>query len=149
MKKRNNAKTICKIVWVCIAVFFVFAFFNGVSKDKSRENKNKEAKASTAPKETKETGKAESKKTKKEEPKKTEKPKAKKRDGKKEYINSCKKYNYKKVLRNPKKYIGKKVKVKLKISSVHEESIFNDKYYLCHAKGDYGWYGNEYALYKQ
>lgn len=67
---------------------------------------------------------------------------------KNKYIKSCKEYNYKDVLRNPKKYIGKQVKVKIKISSVHEDGWLNDeKYYFGNAKDDYEWYGDEYAIY--
>ena len=79
----------------------------------------------------------------------TSKPKTEKQK-KKEYINACKTYNYKTVLRNPKKYIGKKIKVKLKISSVHEEGWLNStKYYFAWSEGDYGWYENEYVVFDE
>lgn len=77
----------------------------------------------------------------------TEKPKTAKQI-KKEYMSSCKEYSYKDVLRNPDDYIGEKVKIQLKISSVHEKDILNDtKYYLAYSKGEYGWYENMYAVF--
>lgn len=55
----------------------------------------------------------------------------------KEYIVDCQEYNYKDVLRNPSDYIGKKVKIEVEISSVHEESLFNaGKYYFAYSKED-------------
>ena len=80
-------------------------------------------------------------------PKPTKKPKTKK-EIKNDYIRSCKEYGYKKVLRNPDNYIGKKVKIKVKISSVHEKGFLTPtKYYFAYSKGDYGWYGNEYGIF--
>lgn len=74
----------------------------------------------------------------------TVKPKSDRQD----YIESCKEYKYKDVLRNPKKYIGKRVKVKVRISSVHDKSWLNPtKYYFAYSKSTYGWYGNEYAIF--
>lgn len=68
-----------------------------------------------------------------------------------EYIVDCQEYNYKDVLRNPYDYVGKKVKIEVEISSVHEESMFNaGKYYFARAKeepnSDY-YYGNEYTIF--
>lgn len=65
-----------------------------------------------------------------------------------EYKNSCQEYSYKDVLRNPEEYLGKRVKVKLKINSVHEKGLFNpQKYYLAYSEGEYGWYGNLYGVF--
>lgn len=80
-------------------------------------------------------------------PKPTKKPKTKK-EIKNEYIKSCKTYGYKKVLRNPDKYIGKKIKIRVRISSVHEKSFLNPtKYYFANSKGEYGWYGDQYGIF--
>lgn len=95
----------------------------------------------------KETDKKGKNNSKTKEPKPTKKPKTKK-EIKGDYIKSCKEYSYKKVLRNPDKYIGKKIKVKVKISSVHEKGLLTPtKYYFANSKGDYGWYGDQYGIF--
>lgn len=65
-----------------------------------------------------------------------------------DYKALCQEYNYKDVLRNPENYVGEKVKITLKISSVHEAGITNPtKYYFAYSESDYGWYGDRYAVY--
>lgn len=67
-----------------------------------------------------------------------------------EYKQSCRTdITYKQVLRNPEEYIGEKVCIDLKISSVHEENLLNgfQKYYFAFDKSDYGWYGNYYGVF--
>ncbi len=54
-----------------------------------------------------------------------------------EYRASCKEYAYKDVLRNPDDYIGKRVKITVKISSVHSEGIGTPiKYYFAYSDND-------------
>lgn len=78
----------------------------------------------------------------------TKKPKTDKQN-KKEYIKSCMTYNYKDVLRKPDKYIGNRIREKVKISSVHEKGLLNDtKYYFANSKDEYdSWYGDEYVIF--
>lgn len=66
-----------------------------------------------------------------------------------EFIASCQEYNYKDVLRNPEDYIGKRIKVTVKISSVHSESWLNDgKYYFAYSNDEYDWWmGDEYGIF--
>lgn len=73
----------------------------------------------------------------------------KKEETKKEYKKTCKEYAYKDVLRNPQKYIGKRIKVTVQISSVHEPSLTNDtKYYFAYSEGKYGyWTGDRYGIF--
>lgn len=73
----------------------------------------------------------------------------KKEETKEEYKKACKEYAYKDVLRNPQKYIGKRIKVTVKISSVHETSLVNDtKYYFAYSEGEYGyWTGDRYGIF--
>lgn len=68
-----------------------------------------------------------------------------------EYKESCQEYAYKDVLRNPEDYVGKRVKIPVMISSVHEESILNStKYYFAYSEGEYGWYsGDYYAIFDE
>lgn len=67
----------------------------------------------------------------------------------KEYIGDCSTYKYKDVLRNPNKFIGKKIKVKVKISSIHKKSLLgNTKYYFAYSNDeDDMWCGNEYVIF--
>lgn len=65
-----------------------------------------------------------------------------------EYKTSCEEYKYKDVLRNPENYVGKRVKVTVRLFSVHEASLLNDtKYYFAYSESDYGWHGNEYGVF--
>ena len=59
-----------------------------------------------------------------------------------DYKASCQTYNYKDVLRNPNNYVGKRIKITVKISTVHEKSLFNsEKYYLAYSDSDKdNWY---------
>lgn len=65
-----------------------------------------------------------------------------------EYKELCTEYDYKDVLRNPENYVGEKITITLRISSVHEAGFTNPtKYYFAYSKSDYGWYGDRYAVY--
>lgn len=65
-----------------------------------------------------------------------------------EYKASCEEYKYKDVLRNPEDYVGKRIKVTVKISTVHEASWLNDgKYYFAYSESDYSWYGDRYGIF--
>ena len=63
-----------------------------------------------------------------------------------EYSAECQEFKYKDVLRNPSDYIGKKAKIEIEISSVHEESLLNaGKYYLGYSKDEeYDMYMGDY-----
>lgn len=72
-----------------------------------------------------------------------------KTESKKDYLKSCKKYDYKSLLRTPDDYIGKRIKVKLKIYQTIESSFFDDTvYYRCYTdNNDYGLYfDDEYYI---
>lgn len=165
VKNRNDGKSHKGSYFAIIlfTVVFLFGSCGGVSEESTTTNENptqtevsisdssESIKKEDAKEDTKKEKEEKTKKTK--EPKPTEKPKPTKKPKtakqiKQEYINSCKEYNYKKVLRNPKKYIGKRIKVRIQISSVHDKSFLNPtKYYFGNSESDYGWYGNQYAVY--
>lgn len=109
-------------------------------------SKNDSDKKDLTEEELKEKEEAE-KKAKKEAKKKE---KAKKEKQEKKFRESCKEYKYKDVLRNPDNYVGEKVKIEVKISSVHNESWMNSgKYYFARSREDsedeYYW-DDEYAI---
>lgn len=65
-----------------------------------------------------------------------------------DYKASCKEYVYKEVLRNPENYVGERVKVVVKISTVKETSWTNDtKYYFARAEEDGRFFGGRYAIF--
>lgn len=77
-----------------------------------------------------------------------EKKKAKK--DKKNFIAGCKTYSYKNVMRNPDKYVGKKIKIKCQISQIQEGGFFSKKYFRCYSYSGYGIYAeNEYILFDE
>lgn len=165
-KKKMKAWQIVLIVFV--AICFLGAFFQDEDSDKkntkvtSEQNSNKDtgdgkqkknvkttkgttsSKAATKPKATKKAKATLSPKVKKAQKKQKEKK------AKKKFIASCKAYSYKKVMRNPKKYIGKKIKIKCQISQIQEDGLFTKKYYRCYSYSGYGIYaGNEYVIYDE
>lgn len=64
-----------------------------------------------------------------------------------DYKNSCGRYNYKDILRNPDNYKEERIKVELKVKSIHEYGFLGDKYYICSASDEYGWNGDTYVVY--
>ncbi len=66
-----------------------------------------------------------------------------------EYKKLCEEYNYKDVLRSPQEYVGKKIKITLKISSVHEKTLTNrTKYYFAYSNDEYDWWlGDKYGVF--
>lgn len=66
-----------------------------------------------------------------------------------EYKSSCKEYAYKTVLREPEKYVGERIKITVKISSVHEASWMNDtKYYFANSNDENDWWlGDRYGVF--
>lgn len=150
-KKTNNKSNLTTIIIIAVIAIVValFSIGSGGNKD-DKEVANTVVpttqQTTETPKVAEETEKPKKKKQE-QTPKPTKKPKTAKQI-KKEYIASCKEYSYKDVLRNPNDYVGKKVKVRLKISSVHEEGVLNDtKYYFAYSESEYGWYGDMYAVF--
>ena len=148
-KKKKKSKG---LIWVIVVIVALIVISNSGDKEKEEPADSQNAVTEQENQKEDESLNNEDKKDnkddkKKETPKPTEKPKSKKQI-RKEYIDSCKEYSYKKVLRNPEKYVGKKIRIKVNISSVHEESWANDtKYYFAYSKSDYGWYGDEYVVF--
>lgn len=66
-----------------------------------------------------------------------------------EYKASCAEYNYKDVLRNPDEYVGKRVKITAKVSSVHDKGLLNPvKYYFAYTNDEYDmWLGDQYGVF--
>ena len=111
-------------------------------EEKPKENNNKKEETKT---ETKKPNKTQTET--KENKKKEQKPKTELTE--KEYKKACKKYKYKDVLRNPEKYIGKKIVITVQINTVKEEGFLNPtKYYFAYSEGDYGlFYEDFYAIF--
>lgn len=157
----NQEKKNGKLKWVIIAIFaiLVIAAVAGSVDDESEPTANepvnneqtdkKEAnKKESDKKENNESTEKKDEKTNKSTPKPTKKPKSKK-EIKNEYIKSCKTYEYKKVLRKPDKYIGKRIKIKVKITSVHEKGLLTPtKYYFARSNDKYDmWIGDQYGIF--
>ncbi len=68
-----------------------------------------------------------------------------------EYKALCKEYSYKDVLRNPQDYVGQKIVITLKVSSVHEKSFSNStKYYFAYSETEPGnglFWGDRYGVF--
>lgn len=130
-----------KLKWIIIALLVISFFGNVFGGDDSVENTIKEdnAKVETPVAEKVENDSAEEKEEIEVVPEETEE----------EYKASCEEYKYKDVLRNPEDYIGKRIKVTVKISSVHEASWLNDtKYYFAYSNDEHDWWlGDEYGVF--
>lgn len=138
-KKQKKKSGCVEVLVVCIGIFIAFFFIiptlltSNIEEDREDNQKKIQSETTQKPKIKENVSKED---------------KEKKSISKKDYIRKCKEYDYKKVLRNPSKYVGKKIKVRLKISQVHEESILNaSKYYFAYSNDEYDmWIGNEYAI---
>lgn len=131
--------------WVIIAfvVIGIIGAATGGSDEESGQQETKAAQSSSPIEERQTTTASENKKE-------TETESETETEGisEEEYKSLCGEYTYKDVLRNPENYIGEKIKITLKISSVHEAGILNPtKYYFAYSESDYGWYGDRYAVY--
>lgn len=162
INNKNTPKSVAGFALCCIAILLRLFVFGGSGNDASENNDKKEdpqvAEAvvsdsaidpeSQEPTEEEMKAKEKAEKQDKKEAKKKEK--AKKENQEKKFRESCKEYKYKDVLRNPDDYVGEKVKIEVKISSVHNESWMNsEKYYFARSREDsedeYYW-GDEYAI---
>lgn len=61
-------------------------------------------------------------------------------DERKEFIDSCEKFNYKKIARNPDDYIGKNFKVTVQIYSKSEGGLFTESYMKAYTDDGSGYY---------
>ena len=136
------------VIAIVIALIFVS---NPDESNKDKKDSYIAEETETPKEEINNNKKSDDKKKAKKTPTPTEKPTAKpntEEHKKKEYIRSCITYNYKKVLRNPDEYIGKRIREKVKISSVHEKSWLNStKYYFAWSNDEYDmWCGDQYVI---
>lgn len=118
-EKHHNGSVFALVIG---ALYFWLLFIYSPSEDTSNNNEP------TAIEQTvEENEQSEVSDTVAEEPKETEE----------EYRASCQEYAYKDVLRNPDDYIGKRVKITVKISSVHSEDWKTPiKYYFAYSDND-------------
>lgn len=66
------------------------------------------------------------------------------------FINACKTYNYKKVMRNPNKYVGKKIKLKCQINQISEDGLFTQGFLRCYSYSGYDIYADdEYVVFDE
>lgn len=112
-----------KLKWIIVAlvIIAIIGSASGESEEPNKSSENKTSETVTEPEETEE-----------------------------EYKDSCEEYNYKDVLRSPEDYVGKRIKITVKISTVHETSWLNDrKYYFAYSESEYGWYGDCYGVFDE
>lgn len=144
------AGLICSVIGILIFVFFIYAVNTSEDvKEVESENLVVENVVTTAePKVTPEPTPIPTE-TPKPTIEPTPEPTKTPEEIEQEYKASCKEYKYKDVLRNPADYIGEKVKITVKISTVHEESWMNEcKYYFTRSNDEYDWwYGDEYVIF--
>lgn len=152
-KKDKNAK----IAIIICASFLIISFLSAISQSSNNNNDNRiestEQEESSITKQeevtadtVEETMIVESEETVEEtieetleEPEMTEE----------EYKALCQEYKYKDVVRTPENYIGEKIHIKLKVSSVKEAGLLNgyQKYYFAWSNDEYDmWFGDEYII---
>lgn len=123
-----------KLKWIII-VLLVFIFIgiatSGNDKNNSQGNINQNASATYSSETNDDTTTVENRETEE------------------EYKTTCEEYVYKDVLRNPEEYVGKRIKVTVKIASVHEASWLNNvKYYFAFTNDEYDlWFGDMYGVF--
>lgn len=129
--KKNNNKT---WIWIVIAVIVFILILPSSDEETTQEVINEDVQENVEETVIEET---------------TEEPQTEVAEiSKEEYIAQCEEYNYKDVLRNPADYVGQKIKITVKISSVHEASwLYNNKYYFAYSNDEYDMYlGDRYAI---
>lgn len=149
-------------LWCIIVFFLVCAVLSqcGISDDDSSKNKKTSdtsvsSTVTATPKSKKAPKKSKSATKQKDKQKSTSSPKKRKTTKKKtdkikksKFINACKKYNYKKVMRKPDKYIGKKIKLKCQINQISEDGLFTQGFLRCYSYSGYDVYAdNEYVVF--
>ena len=129
---------------------------NKVTNTPAVKKDSQKSKTNSKPKqEAKSKQKAKPKKTAKAKPtlspkqiKAKEKKAAKAKKAK--FINACKTYNYKKVMRNPNKYVGKKIKLKCQINQISEDGLFTQGFLRCYSYSGYDIYADdEYVVFDE
>ena len=145
--KKKTPKWLIAII-VVVVIFFIAGIAG--NSDESEQSNNSETTESNNVETSKnennnvKENKTENKVNKTKKPKITKTPKEEKKD----FINKCKSYDYKKLARYPDKYKGKKITVKVKVSQIMEGGWFDDNvYYRCYTKGQYDlWMEDEYVI---
>lgn len=133
-------------LWSIITFFLICALFSQCSNSDddsatTSDNDTSISSEATAAPKTKTDKKKTSKKSKN-----TPKPKKSAKVKKASFIKACKKYNYKKVMRNPDEYIGKKIKIKCQIKQISEDGLFTQGFLRCCSYSGYGLYGGDEYL---
>ena len=141
---------VTRIIIPTIKIQTIHPFLAKLRPHQKTKKESKKIKVTSKPKK-----KAKSKPTEK--PKPTLSPKQIKSKKKKaarakktKFINACKKYNYKKVMRNPNKYIGKKIKLKCQINQISEDGLFTQGFLRCYSYSGYDIYADdEYVVFDE
>ena len=70
-------------------------------------------------------------------------------ESKEDFISSCEEIPYKTLARNPENYMGKRIKVTVKVSQIIQGGLFDDgEYYRVNTNDTYNmWLGDEYFMY--
>ena len=162
INNKNTPRSVVGFALCVIAMILWLFVFSNIWRDSIESNSDQDGSSNTeavasgsainseSKEPTEEEIKAKEEAEKKAEKEAKKKEKAKKEKQEKKFRESCKEYKYKDVLRNPGDYVGEKVKIEVKISSVHNESWLNsEKYYFARsredAEDDYFW-GDNYAV---
>lgn len=151
--KYNNKLKAGVRVTLCIILFLLIIFVtpvdstiddNNINGDSSNVSENiiVETAEEKAEREAKEKAQkeAEEKKEKEEAEKKAKEEAEAKKKEEKEFKESCKKYTFKEIARNPEKYVGQKMKFTGEVIQVSEGWFDSVDIRLNITKNEYGWY---------
>lgn len=151
-KYNNKLKTGVRVA-LCIILYLLIIFVipvdstiedNNINEDYSNVSENiiVETAEEKAEREEKEKlqKEAEEKKAKEEAEKKAKEEAKSKKKEEKEFKESCKKYTFKEIARNPEKYVGKKMKFTGEVIQVSEGWFDSVDIRLNITKNEYGWY---------
>ena len=125
VQKNKKGCATAGIICGIIGLFIFMITISGDSADTNSEaieNTQQIVSTESTPS-TEKSNDSQKKKEKKETPEKT-----KAEDPEKEFKKSCQKFNYKKIARNPDKYMGQNFKVTVQIYSVSEGGLFTEAY---------------------
>lgn len=161
-KKNNNKKT-CSVIALCICGLWLVIGIIGASTNDSSQTENNtiqvtnqhdtteelEADANKAEPEVDQTKSDNSEETDREETNSNAGEQNDIQMSKEDFIASCEEIPYKTLARNPEDYIGKHIKLTVKVSQILQGGFFDDgEYYRVYTNDEYNlWLGDEYFMY--
>lgn len=146
--RKDNRKKTFSIIALCICGFWLLVFIVSASKKEEPQTNISESHETYSTIQEDTTTEKEIK-PEKNELKNNEAVNSSSSESKEDFIASCEEIPYKTLARNPENYIGKRIKLTVKVSQIIQGGLFDDgEYYRVYTNDTYDmWLGDEYFMY--